>query len=207
MPDKPAQQRDQNQHHHANARGAPTQYAEHLAVARVSLQRGTAAVFRHQAGDIACQHRSNAGDHHPAAHHDALITRWRQFADHRVTDRGNHQFADALQHVTDRDPFERHQPVAAGQANAQRQHQHAQPDAKQRTGELHRNIDIAAASAQAIEPPGHQRATHHDHQRINVLDPLRRHLNAINVQIDIVLGEQHQPHWGQLIQRPKHQRA
>ncbi|VXA89190.1 hypothetical protein AERO8C_80108 [Aeromonas veronii] len=159
--------------------------------------------MRHSAGDIARQHGGNAGHHHPAAHHQALQAGGGQLADHGVADGGDQQLAKALQHIADGDPLEGDQPVGPRQMDTDRQHQHPQSHAEQGGGKLGGDVDIPPLFAQSLEQQRHQGAADDDDEGVDVLDPLGCDPQPEHVEVDVVLGEEHQPHGRQLVERPE----
>ena len=205
--DQQAQAGHQQQQDDPARHRAPAEHVEHRAVTRVGGDRGAADILRHGAGDIARQYRGDAGDHHPAAHHQALQAGGGQLANHGVADGGDKQLAKALQHIADGDPLEGDQPVGPRQMDTDRQHQHPQSHAEQGGGKLGGDVYIPPLFAQSLEQQRHQRPTDDDDEGVDVLDPLGSNPQPEHVEVDVVLGEEHQPHGRQLVERPEDEGA
>ena len=131
----------------------------------------------------------------------------RELADHCVADWRDEQLADALEHVTPKQPRERAFAVAAGQLDAERQNKKGERHQQQRRRELLRDVDAPTACAHAGEQRREQRPVEHDADCVDILDPLRLNRHWTHDQVDVVDCEQHQTVRRHLIERPEHQRA
>src|SRR3546814_14502240 len=95
-----------------------------------------------------------------AAHHDALVLARCELADHRVADRRDQQFADALEDVAGEKPAERDDALIVGEQDPGGQREEADAHQQQRRSELRRNVDPPSASAQPTECGSEQWSAH-----------------------------------------------
>ena len=205
--DQLAQKWNQHDERNTNCETAEAKLREEFRVARIGGDRGGAGRVRDHSRKVAGKERRETGHKHPAAHHNALILFRREFADHRVTDRHEEQFTDALQHVIQEQPHERTLPVCAGQLDPKRENEKGGRHQKQRRRELLRNIDSPPARAHACKERCEYRTAEDDANGVDVLNPLRLNLHGTDHQIDVVDREQHQTVRRHLVKRPEHQRA
>ena len=75
------------------------------------------------------------------------------------------------------------------------------------TVELLGHVDLPAPRPHADEVGRQERPAHHDHHRVDVLDPLRLDPDAQHHQVDVVVGEELQAARRHLVQRPERERA
>ena len=134
-----------------------------------------------------------------------MILLGRELADHRVSDGRDEQLTDALQHVTHEQPHERAFAVAAGQLDAERENEKGERHQEQRRRELFRYVNVPPARAQTDEQRRQQRSADHDHDRIDILNPLRLNLHLAQHQVHVVDREELQAARRHLVERPEHQ--
>ncbi len=99
--DQFAQERNQHEEHDTDREATGAKLREQLRVPGVGGDRGGAGRLGDHSRKVACKQRREPGHEQPAAHHHALILLRRELADHRVSDRHDEQFTDALQHVAE----------------------------------------------------------------------------------------------------------
>src|SRR5262249_25590475 len=96
-----AQERNQQYERDADHEAAKTELREKLHVPGIGGERRGAGWLGDHSRKVAGKQRREAGHKHPAAHHNALVLLWRELADHRVSNRHEEQFTNALQHIAE----------------------------------------------------------------------------------------------------------
>ena len=205
--DQLAQERNQHDERNTDCEAAGAKLREELRISGVGGDRRGAGRLGDHSRKVACKERREAGHEHPAAHHHALVLLRRELADHRVADRHDEQFTDALQHVAHEQPHERTLAVRAGQLDPKRKNEKGERHQEQRRRELLRYIDSPPMRAHAGEERREHRAAEHDANGVDVLNPLRLNLHGTDHQVHVVDREQHQAARRHLVERPEHQRA
>ncbi len=205
--DQFAQERNQHDERDTDREAAGAELREELRVACVGGDRGGAGRLGNHSRKVACKERRESGHEHPATHHHSLVLLRREFADHRVADRHDEQFTDALQHVAHEQPHECALAVHARQLDADWENEKGNRHQQERCCKLLWNIDSPTMRAHADEERRKQGPADHDADGVNVLNPLWLNSHGTDHQVDVVDREQHQAARRHLVERPEHQRA